>query len=293
MNLGNAISRAARGFRDDLKLHLLAIISLVVAFVCLGTALLSVENLGHIASRFSSSRHLTVYLRDGSNDDVVAQLRLVLESLDEVENLEYVSKKRAQAEFAQQVDLGGNVDSLPSEAFPASMEISLADGTSQARVDGLAQRIRGFDAVDDVETYRDWFGQVDTLLSAGRSATGFLALLVAVCVVAVIGNTIRLAVMNRRQEIEVLRLCGATDGFVRMPFLLEGVFQGLSSCLLALLLLVGFYFALRGEVESTMLPLVGVRTTFLQPLTALLMVTFGAVAGGVGSALSLRRYMAI
>src|ERR1700748_3792504 len=80
MDLWATVSRAQRGLRDDLRLHVVAVASLVVAFLCLGTALLSVENLSIVAQRWSRSQHLTVYLRDQAKDSDVAQLRLVLES---------------------------------------------------------------------------------------------------------------------------------------------------------------------------------------------------------------------
>jgi cell division transport system permease protein len=120
-----------------------------------------------------------------------------------------------------------------------------------------------------------------------------LSLLVTVCVLAIIGNTIRLAVANRRREIEVLKLCGATDGFVASPFLLEGVMQAVAAAVIALLALLALYFAVRGQLEATLSALTGVRTVFLQPTTALAIVLGGALAGATGSALSLRRYLRV
>ena len=97
-----------------------------------------------------------------------------------------------------------------------------------------------------------------------------------VCVLAIIGNTIRLAVANRRREIEVLKLCGATDGYVRSPFLVEGALQAVAAATLALLLLLIAYLCLRGHVESHAER--GDRrasTVFLDPLTMLAIVLGG------------------
>jgi cell division transport system permease protein len=120
-----------------------------------------------------------------------------------------------------------------------------------------------------------------------------LALLVAVCVLAVIGNTIRLAVANRKSEIEVLKLCGATDAFVRGPFVLEGAAQAMCAALLSLLLMVIAFFAVRGQIEDTVSAITGVRAVFLDPLWAIAMVAGGGLVGAMGSALSLRRYLSI
>ena len=227
MDIWSTLARAQRGFRDDLRLHIVAIASLVVAFLCLGTALLSVENLTRIADRWSQSQHMTVYLRQSAGEADIAQLRLVLESLNDVAKVDHVSSARARQLFAEQTNMGTEVAQLPAEAFPASLELDLAQGIQAQRIDQIAERVGRFAAVEEVETYRSFFGQLHSLLDAGRSGAMLLALLVIVCVVAVIGNTIRLAVANRRREIEVLKLCGATDSFVRSPFLLEGALQAI------------------------------------------------------------------
>ena len=293
MDLRSAFSRAKRGFRDDLRLHVVAVASLVIAFLCLGAALLSVENLGRVAERWSGVRHLTIYLKDGAAPSDVAQLRLVLESLQETRSVRHVTADQARTEFAQQVDLGGSAASLPADAFPASLEVVLTPETTEARIAKVAERVRQFGAVEEVETYKDWLAQMGALMSAGKSAVLLLSILVTVCVLAIIGNTIRLAVANRRREIEVLKLCGATDGFVASPFLLEGVMQAVAAAVIAMLALMALYFAVRGQLEATLAAVTGVRTAFLQPTTALAIVLGGGTAGAVGSALSLRRYLRV
>lgn len=293
MEIWTALSRAKRGFRDDFRLHVVAIMSLMVAFLCLGTALLSVENLTRIADRWSQSQHLTVYLRDTAKEADVAQLRLVLESLREIAKVEHVTAARARELFAEQTNMGGDVSNLPADAFPASLELDLADGVLGGRVDKIAERVQRFAAVEEVETYRSFFGQLNTLLNAGRSGALFLALLVVVCVLAVIGNTIRLAVANRRREIEVLKLCGATNSFVLSPFVIEGMIQALTASVLAMLLLSIVYFALHGRVDATLSALTGSRMVFLNPLTVLGTIAASGVVGALGSALSLRRYLQV
>lgn len=293
MDLRIALSRARRSLRDDARLHLVAIASLVIAFLCLGAALLSVQNVARIAERWGGARRLTVYLRDNAQASDVAQLRLILESLPEIAAVGYISPADAKREFSQQVDVALDSSALPAEAFPASLELTMRPSATEAHALELAKRIRRFGAVEEVETYRDWLAQLDTLLTAGKSAVAALALLVAVCVLAIVGNTIRLAVVQRRREIEVLKLCGATDGFVRGPFVVEGTLQAALAAFVALLLLLVLYASMRGYVEGTFGSIMGVRTVFLHPLTALAMTLGGGAVGALGSALSLRRYLRI
>jgi cell division transport system permease protein len=120
-----------------------------------------------------------------------------------------------------------------------------------------------------------------------------LALLVAICVLAIIGNTIRLAVTSRKREIEVLKLCGATDGYVRTPFVLEGALQAGSAALVALLLLLVAYLSVRGSIEATLSAVTGVRMEFLPVSILAGVVLCAAAVGALGSALSLRRYLRV
>lgn len=293
MDLMEMLSRAKRGLREDLRLHIVAVASLVIAFLCLGGALLAIANLAHMASRWGQERNVTIYLKDGAKDADISQLRLLLEGVDDIAKTSLVSSEQARKQFAAQADLGISVDSLPPEAFPASLELTLKGGTDPDRVTKLAARIGKLSAVDAVETYQSWFGQLAALVAAGRSASFALALLVIVCVVAVVGNTIRLAVAGRRQEIEVLKLCGATDGFVRGPFVVEGALQSATAALLSVVLLSTGYMALHARVDASLSSLVGVSTVFLNPVWLVAIVLGGMAIGALGSMLSLRRYLSV
>lgn len=293
MDLKTAIARARRGLREDLRLYLVAVSSLAVAFLCLAAALLGVTNLSQVADEWGRSRRMTVYLVDGARPQDVAQLQALLEGLPEVGSTEHVTAAAARSQFVEQTDLGGDLGDLPADVFPASLEVSLQSGVTVQRIDDIAERVGRFGAVDQVETYGGWFGRLESLLSAGQMVALGLCLLVIVCVVAVVGNTIRLAVAGRRDEIEVMKLCGATDSFVRRPFVVEGAAQGLASALLALLVLSLGFLALRGQIDATIAVVAGVRTVFLDPVVIAALLLGGALLGALGSAMSLRRYLAV
>ncbi len=293
MDLHTAFLRARRGFREDAKLYAVAVSSLAVAFLCLAGALLVMTNLSSMANRWSRSGRMTVYLRDGAPEDAVERLRATLVEVREVSGVTLLSAAEARAQFARDANVGGELAGLPADAFPASLEVTLRDGTSSARADEIAARVGHVAAVEGVETYRAFFQKLETLVLSGRTAAAVVALLVLICVLAVVGNTIRLAVAGRRDEIEVLKLCGATDGFVRGPFLVEGALQGFTAALVAVLLLGGGYAALHTQLDGTLAALTGVRAAFHDPSIVVAIVLGGALAGGLGSAASLRRYLAV
>jgi cell division transport system permease protein len=293
VNLQAVIQRTQRGFRNDLRLHAVAVVSLIVAFLCLGSALLSVENLSRIADRWSQSQHLTVYLRADASSEAIAQLRNALSSVHEISKLELVSAAQARQMFLQQTNLAAGDGVITDDVFPASLELDLGMRIPPERLEKLIQGIAQFAAVEEVETYRAFVSQFHGLLDAGRAGAWVLSVLVLICVLAVIGNTIRLAVLNRKAEIEVLKLCGATDAFVRSPFLVEGILQAVMSASLAMVLLLFGYLLLRGRVESTLVTFTGVSSVFLSPITVACVIAASGMIGGLGSALSLRRYLKV
>jgi cell division transport system permease protein len=294
LDLRNLYARARRGAREDLRLYLVAISSLTVAFLCLSAALLGLTNLRELADRWGRTHHMSVYLKDGADRADVDRLLRVLDALPAVAAVDYVSPQQAREQFLRDAEAESGLAALPLEAFPASIEVEFAPEVDDARISEVAQKVTAFSAVvDQVDTYRSWFERLGSLLGAGRIAALLLAALVVVCSFAVVSNTIRLSVAQRRDEIEMLRMCGATDAFVRGPFVVEGTLQGLSAALLALLVLGGAFLALRAQVDAALAPLSGMRLSFLPPLLALAIVAAGAGLGALGSAVSIRRYLQV
>ncbi len=294
MDIQTIYARAKRGLREDAKLYLVAVSSLTVAFLCLATALLGLANLGELAERWGRSHRLSVYLHDGAHEAEAARLTGVLSSLPSVQRAEYVSSERAREEFLRGSAGESALRGLPGSTFPASIEVTFKPSASGRQIDEVARKVAMHRTlVEDVDTYRSWFQRIAALLGAGRALALGLGLLVGLCVMAVVANTIRLAVANRREEIEVLKMCGATDSFVRAPFVLEGTLQGFFAALFSVLLLLGAYLGVRVELDRVLLAFAGVRLVFLPPLVALALVLGGAAMGALGSALSVRRYVAV
>jgi cell division transport system permease protein len=294
LDLATIYTRAKRGIREDAKLYVVAVSTLTVAFLCLATALLGVENLGALADRWGRTHRMSVYLKDSAATEDVERLRAVLSSLPAVAKVDYLSSSAAREQFLRDAHAQSDLSGLPAEAFPASVEVEFVNEAPDERIQEVAAKVSAFGAaVDEVDTYRTWFDRLGTLLAAGRTAAGLLALLVFVCVFAVVSNTIRLAVSSRRDEIEMLKMCGATDSFVRGPLVLEGALQGLIAAGLSMVLLVVGYLVLRGHIDATLAPVAGLRLSFLHPLAVLGIVFAGALAGAIGSAVSIRRYMSV
>ena len=237
---------------------------------------------------------MSVYLRDDAQAADVDRLRLVLSALPSVSQVAHTTSAAARESFLHGMMNAGDLTGLPVDVFPASLEVEFSSDASDARIQEVAAQVSAFKAaVGDVDTYRSWFERLSTLLSAGQTAALVVGILVLVCVFAVVSNTIRLALAGRRDEIEMLKMCGATDGFVRGPFVVEGALQGFFSAFLSVLLLLAAFLILRGQVNATLMPMLGMRLSFLSPLLVIGVLFSGTLTGALGSALSIRRYMSV
>jgi cell division transport system permease protein len=285
--------RARRGMVREWRLFLLSIFSLTVAFVCLGASLLVVTNLHAVEERWARAGRASVYLRDDATQADVDAVTAALQKVPRVTKVRYVSSGEARTDFAKSQDEKGELAALPVDAFPASIEVEVAQDMTDAELADVVGKLRALSAVEDVETYQAWTARLSKLVRGGVAASLVLALVVFGSVLAVVGSTIRLALQRRKTEVEVLRLVGATDGFVKGPFLVEGSLQGALGALGAVVLLALLFVLVRGRLDAELALLVGIEPAFLPWQAILGMVAMGAVLGASAASLGLRKLVTV
>ncbi len=286
--------RARRGMLREWRLHALSIFSLAVAFVCLGAALLVLTNLRAIEERWSHAGRASIYLKDSATQQDVDAFKVALAGVPGVTQVRYVSSGQARSEFGrEEIAKAADLAALPVEAFPASIEIDVRPDMLDSELEDMVAKLRQLPAVDDVETYQTWTDRLSRLVRGGVAAAALLALVVFASVLAVIGSTMRLALQRRKTEVEVLRLVGATDSFVKGPFLIEGSAQGALGASFALALLGALFLLVRGRLDSELAALIGVDPTFLPWPVVLGLVGAGAFLGMTAAALGLRKLVAV
>ena len=276
------------------QLHSLSIFSLAVAFVCLGAALLVVTNLKAIEERWAHAGRASIYLKENTTQDEVDAFKAALTRVPGVASVHYVSSGEARADFSdRELTTKSELAALPVEAFPASIELEVRPDMADAELTAIVAKLRQLPAVDDVETYQAWTERLARLVRGGVAASALLALVVFAAVLAVVGSTIRLALQRRKTEIEVLKLVGATDRFVKGPFIMEGSVQGAMGAMGALALLAALFFLVRGRLDAELAALIGVEPQFLAWYSALGMVALGAVLGATAAMASMRKMVAV
>lgn len=284
--------RTWRAGRSDFRLHVLSVFSLCVAFVCLAASTLVVTNIAAVRDRWSRSGRATVYLRDSAGDTDVDELTRALEATPGVKRVRHVSNVEARREVI--TDESDKVlASLPPSAFPSSLEVGFTDEVSEEELKAIALKLRALPAVDTVETYQRWTERLSALLGGGVTASACLALIVLGAVVSVIASTMRLLMHRRRIEVEVLKLVGATDNFVRRPFIIEGALQGAAGAVSAIVLLGLLFLIMRERFDHELAALLGASPSFLSFPMASAMVMLGGALGAATSFLTLRKMVLV
>lgn len=284
--------RTWRAGRSDLRLHLLSIFSLAVAFVCLAAALLVLTNIAAVRDRWSRAGRATVYLRDGVADEEANTIAAALEKTAGVRRVRLITSIEARREVVTD-EQAKALAALPPSAFPASLEVGFSEDVTDDDLASMALKLRALPQVDTVETYQRWTERLSSLLGGGVTASLCLALVVLCAVVTVIGSTMRLLLHRRRMEVEVLKLVGATDAFVRRPFVIEGATQGAAGAAASIVMLGALFFIIRGRFDQELSGLLGVTPSFLPWHFALGMVALGGALGAGTALVSLRRMVKV
>ncbi|HEX2871700.1 MAG TPA: permease-like cell division protein FtsX [Polyangiaceae bacterium] len=286
------IKRAFRGAKNDWRLHALSVFSVAVAFVCLAAALLLVVNVGQIRARWAESGRASVYLRKNATADQVAAIERALKQSEGVTAVRVVSSEDARREL---IGLTNDpvLDALPTEAFPASLEVAIESAVATERLSKLQAQLSALPAVESVETYGAWSDRLAALLTGGVSASLLLAGVVLAAVVSVVSSTIRMSLQRRRIEVEVMKLVGATDSYVRSPFVVEGAAQGGFGALFAILLLGVLFGIVQSHFDSNLSALLGATPVFLPWTVTLGLVASGALLGAIAAYGSLRKLLVL
>lgn len=283
-----AIERAWRGGRSEWRMHAVSALSAAVAFLCLSFALLIVVNIDQLERRWDSVGRMTAYVIDGTTEADAVQIVRALKSTDDVAHVRYLSSEVSRSEMLEHATTA-LLQSLPHAAFPASLEIALEPEVKPARAQEIASQLGAHPRVEAVETYAHWTRQVSKFADAANIVAVGLSLIVFLAVVTVVSSSTKLLLERRRNEVEVLRIVGATSEYVRRPFMVEGALQGGFGALAAVLLAAVLFNLFRAQFSEQMTVLLGMSPRFLPWFVNGSLVLVGAMLGGLAAFMSLRR----
>lgn len=284
------IAEAAISFRRGRASTLLAIATIAVALLVLGAFLLVTSSLGRLMAGWSDSAEMSVYLRDDLSEEQRAAIELALGSSTLVERRQFVSKDEAARRFRRDFpDLASAADGLATSPLPASFELRLrAKSTAPAEVDRLARSMSQLAGVADVRYDRQWLERLAKIVGALRWTGMALAFALAIAAGLTVASVVRLSMIGRRDEVEIMALVGAPFSAIRGPFVLEGVLEGGIGALVALAVLRGGFELVRWRVAGDIAGLDPSLIRFLSPLAMLAIIGGGVTVGCVGGLIATR-----
>jgi cell division transport system permease protein len=228
-------------WRHSLAVNTLALASLSAVLFIAGLVLLVLSNVDQKVRRLEDDLRVDVYLRDAQGTEAPSAMIARLEALGGVERVRYVGKDEALRRYQEwAADLAELVNDLDSNPLPASLEVYVRSGGSAAEVAAtVSSTLAGDPGVEEVRFNGDWMQRLESVLELARVGGAGLGVLVFGAAAFVMSSVLRLAVLARSEEIEIMRLVGATPAFIRGPFLVAGAVQGLLSAVLAALAVEG------------------------------------------------------
>ncbi|HAX84051.1 MAG TPA: ABC transporter permease [Ruminococcaceae bacterium] len=283
------------GFRNIRVNHLMSIASIAVLMSCLvmmGAAFMVIVNVNNVMTEIESQNVVMVYLKNEVQGDRITEMKNEITLMQNVKKCEYVDKETAFKQQLEELGTDATYFEGVDNPLPDLFKVSVSDMT---KFDQTVSDLKQLNGVDSVRDNRDI---AQTLVRIRRTifyvSIGVIAVLLLISLF-IIANTVRITMYSRRLEINIMKSVGATNWFIRWPFMVEGMVLGAISGVLSLAIVWGVYRALQSTVSS-MLTMVS-RGFTVVPFTdyvIYLLVAFlviGIVSGGIGSLISIQKYL--
>ena len=292
--------QSLQGFARNLSTTLGSIITIFLSLFIIGLFLMGGAVIQNVVESVENEVSITAYVSDDAKESDIAAAQDYIRGLDGVASVSFTTKEQALEKFREMSSNAAIVDELGGNPLPASIDIELSD---PQKVEEEAQQIESsdqFKKVADEDNPSDSLKYGQRTVERLFSVTNYiryigLALIVLLVFIALvfINNTIRLAIMARRKEIAIMRLVGASNGFIRGPFLMEGALHAIIGAALAIVCieLIRNLALPRLQASLAFLPIEVAPNTFL--FIYLILLVAGLIIGLIGSMLAMRRYLKV
>jgi len=290
------VRESLRSIRHNRFTHLVATGTITFALLTFGIFIITVINLNQIFDDWENRIHLIAYLDDNASTEEIKKASEQIARLPQIENVTYVSKAKAFNILKESLkDQDGMLENLEENPLPASLEIQLKEEFRNPQsLKTIVYEVKKTSKISDVEYGQDWLERFSAFISivklVGISIGGFLML----ATILIISNTIKLTIYSRKEEIEIMKLVGATNFFIQVPFFLEGLIQGLAGSLLALgILYISYKILIVKVISDYSLYLGASNLVFLPQNLVIALICFGVLLGMLGCVLSMGRFLKV
>jgi cell division transport system permease protein len=280
---------AFRSLRRNYFMTIAAVVTVFLSMAVLGVVIVFAYNIDAVLKDVEQKVEITIFLKDSASPQAIDAMQKEIVGMAQVKDSKFVSKDEALRRLRQDLkDHPEILESLSGNPLPASFEISLKDPKT---VDVVAKTFQGRPIVDEVRYGKEIAQRIFRVTSVIRNVLLVFLILLGAVSVLLISNTIRLSIFARRREVEIMKLVGATNWFIRWPFVIEGLAVGLAGAVGALAIVsLGTDFVF-GRIRENLMFLT-VPFDAVSPLElAVVLLGVGALIGAIGSGLGLRRFL--
>jgi cell division transport system permease protein len=249
------------------------------------------KNTQPLVGNLDSITQISLFIKNEIPDQTIQKLRTRLEQHGEIADVLYISRDQGLKDFEEFSGFGGVLNALDENPIPAVLVIHPKHAALN-KLDKLQTELRAMPEVDMVQLDMEWLQKMHAIMDIGQRGVTIITTLLALAVLLIVGNTIRLMIQNRRDEIEITKIIGGTDAFIRRPFLYSGVLHGILGGVIAWILIHFIFFLLKGPVHH--LALLYQSNFLLMNLSAtesLLLIGGSAILGLGGAYLAVSRHI--
>jgi len=244
--------RAIKDILDHRFLSTVTIVTISIAILIASAFALFFINANAIVNSWKKGIRIMVYLKPNPSEIKVADIKSKIEGMKGVKNVQFISSKEGLERLKNQMKRQSSLlDDLQENPLPDAFEVRLTDDfQNQDKVETLAARLESLSQVDEVEYGQIWLGRFTNILNLFRLTGYAMGVLFFVATVLIVANTIRLVFYSRSEEVEIMRLVGATDGFIKAPFYIEGLIQGALGGIIGLAVLFVLFMFISSNVDK-------------------------------------------
>jgi cell division transport system permease protein len=290
-HISTSIGSLGRLFRQPFA-SLMIILVIAVTLAIPASLSLVVKNAQAVSNGWDNAMDFSIYLKRGLSENEADGLAKLIQQRADVDTVKLITATEALTDFKQQSGFGQALDHLSENPLPHTLVVRPSPANTSQSMILLQEELGNLPEADLVQVDTEWVQRFHAILDIVKQAIVIGASLLGVAIIVIIGNTIRLDIQNRREEIEVTKLIGASNAFVRRPFLWSGFWYGLFGGLLALgLVQYGLFLLEQPVARLAGLYQSGVTMLSLAPSESLAILGVGVVLGLVGSWFAAARHM--
>lgn len=284
--------RAIQDIWQNHFLNLVTIVTIALSILIVSAFALFFLNTNDLIQSWEKGMRIMVYLEPDLSADKIPQVEARIRTFDGVGPVRFISREEALKQLRRQMARQSSVlDNLRENPLPDSFEVRLISAANAAeRIETLARRIEDIPEVTEVEYGQGWIKRLSGVLQLFRLAGYALGALFFLAAIFFVANTIRLVLYSRREEVEIMRLVGAEDRFIKMPFYIQGILQGALGGAIGLTGLLLLFLLISSNVRQSLVT--GFfQVQFLSPQWLMLILFGSMLVGWLGCFLSLKQHL--